>query len=172
MARSGPSRNPANDHIVMFEWRQPQCAWLVHICRCFVFPFAWKTFHSSAEVYNKMQQLNFLLSCVISLWTKDSPCMHSLLRHPNCDCERKLRLLITAAAQGLIVTDSVAILNVQNCIELLWEGLFDFTKGILKGSYKLRQLLSPNEKWKLKWKEMIFSVVIITSTPTHYHPWV
>lgn len=72
--------------------------------------------------------------------------MHSLLRHPNCDCERKLRLLITAAAQGLIVTDSVAILNVQNCIELLWEGLFDFTKGILKGSYKLRQLLSPNEK--------------------------
>lgn len=108
-----------------------------------------------------MQQWNFLLSCVISLWTKDNLCVHctpaySLLTHPDCNCEGKLRLLITATAQGLIIIGNVVRVNVHNWSELLWEGLAIFTRGILKGFYYL---------WQMKLKEIIFSLVIIACTP-------
>lgn len=91
------------------------------------------------------------LLCNFIVKKRDNLCMHcttaySLLRHANSNCEGKLRSLITAAAEGLIVTDNVARLNVHNCLELLWEDLVIFIRGILKGSYCLWQLFSPNEK--------------------------
>lgn len=175
MAWSRPRRNPANDHIVMFEWKQPQSSCVVCVSAgalCFSLPE--KNFLSWAEVCNKMQLLNFLPSCVISLWIKDNLCVHctpacSLLRNPNCNCEGMLSLLITAAAEGLIIVNNFARLKVHNCVELLWEGLIIFTGGLLK-YFSSSCLAHKNEKWKLKWKEILLSVVIITSTPTHSHP--
>lgn len=55
-----------------------------------------------------------------------------LLRLPDYNCEGKLSLLITAAAEGLIIIDNLARLNVHDYFELLWKGLVIFIGGILK----------------------------------------